>query len=272
MLPQYSAFELKDIWENAKEAVESARTLAPNSAETAVVHAILLENDRKWEEARMEIQKAIALDPNNSYAHFSYGMLMTILGDLEGAVSELKTALQLDPLSMVANRNLGHTYTIQHQYEKAVEQFEKTLAIDPDEAFTYLFLGGLYFVKKDNSKYVLNTNQFYRLTHLPNTEDIVNKSFPDGDFQSSYIQKYLSAIQSEIQRTNHPLLGLPLYQSMIYAVLGDEDNLFHMLFQLANSNNYQLYIYLRHPILDQFRSDPRFREVLKRVNLDQYYE
>ncbi|MFC1502310.1 hypothetical protein ACFL6A_02750, partial [bacterium] len=62
------------------------------------------------------------------------------------------------------------------------------------------------------------------------------------------------------------------FQSVTYALLGDENNLFFMLNKAADLYDFQLYIYLRHPILDPFRSDPRFREVLERVNLDRYYE
>ncbi len=272
VLPQYSAILLKDVWGNAKKAAERAMALAPHSSEASDIHANLLSNERKWEEARTEIQKAIALDSNNSDAHFSYGMLMIILGDFEGGVSELKTALHWDPLSMVTNRNLGQAYTFQHQYEKAIEQFEKTLAIDPDEAITYMLLGGVYFLTKDTEKSVFNLNQFYKLIHLSNAEAIVKKSFPDENFKWSYFPRYLLEIQSEVQRTNHPLLSRPLYQSMIYALLGDEDNLFHMLNKAVDLDDYQLYIYLQHPILDPFRSDLRFRDVLKRTNLDRYYE
>jgi len=269
-LPQYSGVLLDDVWDRAKYAASKALALDPYSSEVRIAYANILLNELKWEEARREIEHAIVLEPKNSYAHFTYGMLLIITNDIEDAISELKTALNLDPLSMVANRNLGLAYTFLHKYDEAIKQFQKTIGIAPDDPFIYLCLSGEYLIKKDVEKYFFNIQKYYKLLNLPNVDEILKKTFPDGDFQMSLISQYLSYVQREIQRTGHPTLSKPSGQSLLYATRGHADSLFIMLNKTIDMREYNLFVLLPHPIMDPFRSDPRFQEVLKRVHLDQY--
>ena len=81
------------------------------------------------------------------------------------------------------------------------------------------------------------------------TDEILKKSFPGGDFRPSFLQKYLSEIQREVTRTNHPILSKPNSRSTLYAVKGDTDSLFIMLHESADLREYQLFLMLQHPIL-----------------------
>ena len=270
-LPQYSGAILDDVWDNAKSAAVKAMALAPDLSEARIAYGNILENEWKWEEARREIEIAIEMDPNNSYAHFSHAMLLAILGDLNGAIAEHKAALRLDPFSMVANRNLGWVYTALHQYGNATKQFQKTLAIAPDDANTYLFQAGINLMEEDVEKFIKNVHRYYQLLNLPNTDEIFIKSFPGEEVRRNLLPNYFSLIQSEIQKTNHPILNKPMSRSISYAIQGNVDSLFIMLHRSIDFRDYMLAVVLRHPIMDPYRSDPRFREVLKRVHLESYY-
>ena len=272
LLPQYSGIFLDDVWDKVTCSVQKAMALDPYLSEVRMAHANLLLNEWKWEEARREIELAIDLDSNNSYAHFMYGMLLIVIGDMEGAVSKFETALNLDPLSMVANRSLGIAYTILNKHDAAIEQFEKTIAIAPDDPTAYLSLAGIYLEMGDAEKSLFNIQKYYNLINFIQLDEIAETTFPDGNFHMSLLPQVFSRIQHEIQRTRHPILSKPGYQFMNYALSGEADGFFTMLNKALDFREFISLTLLHHPITDPFRSDPRFREVLIRANLDQYYE
>jgi serine/threonine-protein kinase len=270
LLPQYSGIFLSDVWDKATYSARKALNLDPNLSEARMAYANILLNEWKWEEARKEIEYAIELDPQNSFAHFMHGMFLIIVGDMNEAISKLKTALNLDPLSIVANRTLGTAYTILLKSDEAIEQFEKTVVIAPDDFNSYLSLAGIYLENGNLEKSLFYIQKYYSLLNFINLDEIIETTFPDGNFQMHQLPQLFTHLQREIQRTRHPILSKPGSRFTYFALSGQADSLFTMMNKAIDSREFVIVTLLRYPILDPFRSDPRFQKVLERVHLDQY--
>lgn len=85
----------------ARELVEKGLELDPTSSEAHTARGDLAQYaDRDWVRAETEFRKAIEINPSDARAYFSYGMLLWRLQRFEEAVASFSTAIELDPLDL----------------------------------------------------------------------------------------------------------------------------------------------------------------------------
>lgn len=84
--------------DDAREAVQDARRLAPNSSEAWRIAALVEERSQEFFRATECYEQAIQLDPKSRISRYCYAQfLMTDMEDLEGALEQFEAALLLAP-------------------------------------------------------------------------------------------------------------------------------------------------------------------------------
>jgi TolB-like protein/Flp pilus assembly protein TadD len=265
VMPSFSFMSPKEAMPQAKAAAERALQIDPNLAEAhgALANALALF-DWNWAEAEREFKRAIELDPNVAEIHNRYGRAYLLpLGRFEEAAAELKLALELDPLSIPAGGNLAAVYLRERKYDLGLEQAKKTSALEPNHPTARDWLGwayiasGMYKEAISLGENILQTN--------PADQDalvIVGSSYAKTDRRDdakNVIRKLNDLAKSDyVSRYN---------LAIIYASLGDKDRTFAEL-EKAFDDHDRLCIEIKFDFfMDPVRSDPRFREILKRLNL-----
>ena len=115
--------EKKQLYEDAKVAVEKSLALDPNLAEGHFVRGDLLwthANRFPHEQAIQSFKRAIALDPNLEEAHHELGVVYMHIGLLDKADEEIKKALAIDPSDTLARFRLGSINVSRGNYEEAL--------------------------------------------------------------------------------------------------------------------------------------------------------
>ena len=267
VMPAYAFMSPKEAIPQAKAAAERALQIDPNLAEAhGALANILALYDWNWTEAEREFKRAIELDPNVAEIHNRYGRAYLIpLGRFDEATSEAKRALELEPMSLPIGGNLTAAYLRAGKKDLALEQAKKTSALDPNHPSARVWLGWAYIAggKHDEAislaEKILQTN--------PSDQDalvIVGAAYARtgrrGDAEN-VIRKLNDLAKSEY--VSH------YYLAIIYASLGDRDRTFAEL-EKAFDDHDRLCIETKFDFLmDPVRSDPRFKEILKRLNLPQ---
>jgi serine/threonine protein kinase/TolB-like protein len=253
---------------STKEARPKARAAALKALDLddslAEAHANLADTylyyDWEFAKSEREFQKAIALNPNYPTAHEWYSQYLCIMGRFDQSIAEAKRALELDPFSVAINKSLGDAYFYARKYDLAVDQYKKTLEIDPNSQFAHRVLFWAYERKGMYPEAVVESQTAERM--LGRTADAA----AEGDaFQKFGFQRFLKA---RVDRLLKDQANIPDYIfARYYAVLGQTNNAFISLEKSCAAREGEILFLKSDPIMEPLRSDPRFQDLLRRVNL-----
>jgi TolB-like protein/Tfp pilus assembly protein PilF/predicted Ser/Thr protein kinase len=253
----------KDAFPRAKEAALKALALDETLAEAhALLGLIEAQYDRDWSGAEKEFQRAIELNPSSADAHVFYGTGLRLVGRVEEAIAEYKRALQLDPLSLSTNRALGNTFYIARQYDQAIEQERKTLEMDANYVPALITLAEAYLGKSVYNEGIAELEK--ALTISPgNTQVLSSLGYAFAVVgRRAEAQRVLDRLNEVSKQEYVPAE----YRARIYAGLGEKDKAFEWLEKAYEEHTTGLAI-TASPMYDPVRSDPRFQDLLRRMNL-----
>lgn len=261
---EYGVYPPHEVLPKAKDAALTAIRLDPLLAEghTSLAN-IHLFYDWDWEAARREFEKAIDLNPNYATAHHWFANYFVVTGKLDKAREEIKKALNLDPNSLVINTDVGWIYQNSREYDKAIHQIQNTLKLEPDFIQAHLALGFTYCLQK---KYEEAIQSFEKAKEL-------SGGYPLAIAALSYCYALAGRNNQALELLNQlKEISLQryipaLYFALIYMGLGDNDSAFEWIDKALQERSGYLAYFAVDPKVDMLRSDPRFREVLKRIGL-----
>jgi TolB-like protein/Flp pilus assembly protein TadD len=239
----------------ARAAALKAVELDDNSAEA---HTALAGEQRCFEgdrsAAEREFRRAIALNPNFAAAHHGYARLLLGWRDQEG-IDQIQQALRLDPVSPNINGLSGDFLMELGQFEKALEQYRKTVELDPGQYNSLLRLGYAYVAVH---RYSEAEDEFRRAEQIS-----------PGSAVSLSALAYVYGLEGKKTRVERMLpqvktlaakAGRPSVVCQVYIGLDRQDEAARWL-----EKAYQQ----RDPYLEFLRTDPKVRDLERRVNVAQ---
>lgn len=87
---------------------------------------------------------AVRAAPDSAQSAVNLAVLLNSRGDRDEAIALLKQVVEKQPGNFPALRNLGNWLTLGHQYEKAASYYAQALEANPGDAVTHYNLGRLY--------------------------------------------------------------------------------------------------------------------------------
>jgi TolB-like protein/DNA-binding winged helix-turn-helix (wHTH) protein/Tfp pilus assembly protein PilF len=251
----------QEKFSKAKPLVTVALQMDDALAEAHTALAMsLFAYDWDWAAAENEFQRAIALNPNYAWAHQWYGQFQKAMGRPDWA-AEVKRAHELDPLSLIIAG--GGWYLHSGQYELAIANMRKKLELDPNFAFGHLWIGNVYVLK----------------AMYPEAIEEIKKGVSLSDQEPEYLSDlgYVYAISGrrvEATKTLKQLMQLskrryvsPYDIARVYVGLGEKDVAFDWLQKALADRTYALLFLRIDERMEALRPDPRFQDLLRRINL-----
>jgi tetratricopeptide (TPR) repeat protein len=219
--------------------------------------------DWDWPVAEREFKRAIELNPNDANAHYFFAIsYLTPMGLHEESIREFKRALELDPMSPIINTNLGWTYYFARQYDQAIQQEKRTLEIAPDFLEPYRRLAIAYEMKGMYPQAIEQYPKFPAADKSsPRELAALESAFAKRGAQG-YWQK---RIQMDNERSQKGFVS-PGEFAFAYAMLGEKDKAFQWLEKAFEQRDDSLQYLKVEPEFDNLRSDPRFQDLLRRMN------
>jgi tetratricopeptide (TPR) repeat protein len=250
----------KESEPKAKAAALKALALDETLAETHyVLGKIVFWYDWDWATAEREWKRANELDPTYPA---SYPLYLAAIGRLEEAVKTQGALQQRLPLDLNVNLDLASILLSAGKYDQSIEHIRKALELDPNFWWSYQTLGLAYERKKQYPEAIaalekarlvdVNTSS---LGYLGNVYAAAGKK--------AEAQKVLAELQ-ELSKTRYVS---PYYVACLYAGLNDKDQAFEWLERAYQERSYNMPLLKFETVLDNLRSDLRFKLMLKRVNL-----
>jgi serine/threonine protein kinase/tetratricopeptide (TPR) repeat protein len=264
MLGYYGFLPSREAFPKAKAAALRALALDEGLPQAHVALALTrLFHDWDWPGGEKESRRALELNPDEPWAHSAYGVYLLAKGRAEEAVAEARRAVELEPLAPSTNLVLGSWLFYAHQYDQALEQLRKTIELDPNIVRPRELLGLVYAHKGMYAEARAECEEIRPLPH--------------GNLFSRAVLGYVYALAGRrdealnILEQLKPLLEvnpLLLFRvASLCAALNERDQAFEML-DKACDEHLGLMMFLKvYPVFDNLRSDPRFQDLLRRMNL-----
>jgi TolB-like protein/DNA-binding winged helix-turn-helix (wHTH) protein/Tfp pilus assembly protein PilF len=253
----------KEGYSKAKAAALRGVALDESSAEAHVSLAATLFNyDHNPEAALKELQTAINLNPNYATAHHWYAFELSEMGRSDEAIREITIARKLDPLSIRINANVALVLYQARRYDQALMEAEKALELEPNDSATHGRLGDIYIQKGMTKEAIAEFKEEMRLVDSSNSRaGLVRAYAADGNRVDAL--RFLR----ELKRQSAREYVSPYLFARAYTAVGENDEALTWLqkgFEDFAGGMDRMKV---EPDLDPLRSDPRFQDLLRRMNL-----
>jgi len=266
-MPAYPYLPPNEAFPKAKAAAQRALEIDPtlSEAHTFLAYSLAI-HDWNWAEAEREFKRAIELEPNNAAAHFRYGQIyLGSVGRIEEATAEIKRGLDAEPLDINMGVSLAWAYVAAQRNQQALEQARKTYELEPTHPLGRWMLSQAYLVNEKYAEAIALDEQWLQ-------SDPTNQ-FALRDVGIAYAKAGQRDKAEQIinrMRDFGKTQYLPTCRiAAIYLALDQKDKAFEELKKAFDARDWELFRVNADWYWNTVRDDPRFKELLKRLNLPQ---
>jgi tetratricopeptide (TPR) repeat protein len=240
-------------------ALKIDSNLAGAHAEQAMVY---FYSDWDWEKAEDKWQQAISLNSSYAYAHHFYAWFLAAMGRTEEAHASIRRSLELDPLQILAYATASDVFYFARQYDQAITQVQEVFDLNPNLTFAVARVG-LNYLQKGMFKEAIPELERAALAD----PDMMELRWNLGHAyavagQTAEARKILGDLHGLAKTRRVDAYGFAL----IHTGLEEYDEALEWLERAYQDRNPWLPFMQVEPRLDPLRSDPRFQDLLRRMN------
>jgi TolB-like protein/Tfp pilus assembly protein PilF len=261
-----STFGFMPPTEGIPKAREFARKALSLDDSLAEPHATLgymsLTYDYDFAESEREFRRAIELNPNYATAHQWFGEMLLNATRFDEASAEYRRALEIEPLSLPINWDYGRFLYMSRMFDESMVQHKKTIELDPGFARAHRTLAELYRVKGDYANAVEERAKFFDLIGQTQNAALIRATFAKDGWLG--FLRLVTAEKSPLRDSQNNWVVAKAYLD-----LGEKDKAFAELNKAYEAHLASLCWLKVEPQLDPLRNDPRYQELLRKMNFPQ---
>ncbi len=214
-------------WEGGEQAFLKSLELSPNFSECRALFSHLLMCLSRWDESKVQMMQALKNDPNNPFIKVLHLVLLLNSEEYDSVIVKAIPEQKTMPTNPLVNLVLLVSYTQTEQYDLAIEQVKLKVELEADTSL---------------SAYI---------------EDL-------------YKEKGFKEAMNETAKTLESLDGVYVsattYQ-MFYAMAGNKDKFLDWIEMGYIRRDPDMPYIAIIPVFKPYRNEPRFIEIVKRMNL-----
>jgi serine/threonine-protein kinase len=245
----------------ANLAADKALAIDPSDSDSHMVLGVMSGIfDYDWNRARTHHLKSIEGDNVSPRARFVYGVHYLVpKGQAGEAIEQSRIALQTDPVSMLFQHGMIWCLYAAGRHGAAIAAAHRALEIDPNSHLIWLALGFAQLAADLPAEAVSSFGRMRELAPwIPLGRGCTAAAFwKAGDYSSA------RDIAQEFGSTDVSGFGEAIY----YAANGEADLMFAALERAYRRRDMNLPSLRSMPFFDRYHDDPRFRDLLRRMNL-----
>jgi TolB-like protein/tetratricopeptide (TPR) repeat protein len=249
----------------AKAAAETAVRLDPESAEAHAALGLVRESYYDLDAAEREYERALEINPSDGNARHWRSLLLMARGRHSDALDEIDRAGSVDPLSLVIPASRIQAFYFNREYDRAIEESRKTLEVEPNALLVHYNLGQSLLQKGQTQDAMAEFQVMRKISgDSPFCWMALGHAYAMAGNRYAAM-KALASLQSTASSGHY----VPaVYSAGIYAGLGDRDQTMKWLEKAYQEQTDYLINLKVDPMADPLRSDPRFKDLLRRIGLD----
>jgi serine/threonine-protein kinase len=259
ILGDWNFFPSKEVYPKAKKAAEEALELDDLLGEAHISLAdYKAEYEWDWEGAEKEFKRGLELNPDYPSGHQWYSEYLLKMSRFIEALEEANRAIELDPLAPIILAQKAYTIFFTHGRDGALEQLQKTLDIEPHFR-PALFYRAMFNFDAGSYKEAFKD---YEIINFDLGRGLVYA-------KTGKMTEAKQILETMIERAHQEYIPKTAI-AILYFETGDKDTGFIWLEKAFEERERNLtFIKIQPGFDDDVRSDPRFKAILKKMNLDE---
>jgi TolB-like protein/DNA-binding winged helix-turn-helix (wHTH) protein len=257
----YGAIPPADGWRLSEEASRKALSLDDSLAEAHCALATkMMLYDWNWAGAEREMLRGLDSDPHYAELHHMYSLLLAYTGRFDQSIAEAHRAEELDPLGQgtVVQRAL----LFGRRYDLFLQEVDKVFADDP--ARIHKERARVAKARKQFAREVAETNEELRLEGCIVCAERLARAYATAGYRG-----WLQARLLDLKKRSKQEQVSPFDFAEIYAAMGNADLAIKYLEAAYREHTFELVRLQVNPAYDSLHSDPRYRDLVRRIGLPQ---
>jgi serine/threonine-protein kinase len=264
LLANWGSQSSQEVIPKTRESVSRALSLDNSIAEAhSVLGYIKGSHDWNWIEAEKEHRLAFQLNPNDSHVSIFFMACLGPQGKFEAAIEKARHAQAIDPVSPFVSVCVPWSLYIARLYDQAIEESRKGLVLHPNFYLIHWVLGLCYEQKGLLSEAIV---EFEKAKALSSDNPLILGELGRNYALAGRTKDAHAMIKNLIEQSKRRYVS-PLNAAVIFIGLRETDSAFEWLEKAFAEGGEQLYWMNVNPRFDAIRSDPRFGDLLHRMNL-----
>jgi TolB-like protein/tetratricopeptide (TPR) repeat protein len=247
-----------DAFAQARAAALRALELDETVADAhAVLGELILYGERTWDwpAAERAFQRAIELNPELPRAHAHYAWYLALFDHWDESIASMRRAEEVDPLTPLWPAWRSFLANAAGRFDDGILAAQKSLELNPNFPVGYGVLGMAYTGK---AMYKEAIAAFQKVVSLrPGPEVGLGVAYARAGQPGN-----ARTVAADLERDNNPMGA-----AVVYGVLGDRDLAFRLLEAAYEERDSNIPWMQSDPNLRTLNDDPRFGDLLRRMNL-----
>jgi pentatricopeptide repeat protein len=245
-------------------AARKALELDPELAEARVLLADIYQQQWHWSDAQAEYKRALDLKPNDAAAHVGFAHWLLCQGRTQEALAWTERGRELDPIE-VSGTAIGETLFFSHRYDEAIRELRSALAVEGDSASALWYLGFSLIAKGQPEDAIPALEKAVSITNRSSgVIGVLIRAYAQAGRRKDAL-RLLDELKQRRQKGYVPAGAF----ANAYLGMEDREQAFAWLEHAYQEQSNILQFLKVHPFFDPLRDDPRFKDLLHRVGLDQ---
>ena len=257
----------REAMPKAKAAALKALQLDENLSEAhSALGSVHYLYDWDWRATEEEAKRAMELNPNNASAYDVMANYLSATGRLEDSVAQIERAFAMNPRSVPIMMDRMVVTFMARRYEQAIADGQQAIASAPDAGTLHAWLSVPYALAGHDKEAMAEAETGYRLDNNPLHESILAAAYAKGG-RKAEAEKVLADLKQKLKKR----YSCSYEVGVAYVFLGRRDTAFQFLEKAYQDRSDCMPNLGVDPRLDEIRSDPRYRDLLGRVDLAGYF-
>jgi serine/threonine-protein kinase len=255
-------------WETMPKAKAAALQAIKIDEALAEGHAALgfiaFFYDWDWAAAEKNYLRGLELDHHSADLRQSRAHLLSNIGQHERALEEIKLSRELEPLNLRTNALEVQFLLHAGQIDEALDRLHKTIDLDPNFWLVHLFAASAYIEKGMYAEAVQEGREANRISPSQNWSIAFSGYALAKAGKLEEAQDVLDELL-ELSKTRY----VPAYHlALLYNGIGDKDKALDYLEKGFGEKDVRLVFLKVEPKWNNLRSEPRFINLMKRMNFE----
>ena len=250
------------VLEHAGTLIERGLDMEPNSAEGWLTRAYMrvLEDPWKMAGALEAFERSLALDEGSAEAWHQYGQALMALGRFNDADAAYARALDIDPRRSMTLVPLAATALYTGRLDEALAWADSAVAVDPANSYGRAARARVHLAASDierarrDAELAAGVDHGHAVPVLSTLSIVLARDGAIDDARAAFDDALAIAGPGTLSIMHAP------YLAGVATALGDFDHAIALL-RRTEQRGAWFWFYLQTPLLDDLRSDLRFRQL-----------
>jgi tetratricopeptide (TPR) repeat protein len=246
----------------AKAAAAKALELDDTLAEVHYALAFVGWIEWDWDGTWTAFRRAIELKPNYASARAYYSGFLHIMRRPEEAMAQIESALNLDPFNPLFQALYSMDLMYARRYDEAIELLRNTLKTAPNDLVSLSSLRSAYHMKHMYEEAMEIWKASYAAKNDREAEDALARGYAEAGYSGA-----LSRVAETLIARSRTTYVTSWQIGTLYTRAGKNEKALEWLEKAYEEHDSNMPYLSVDPIFDGLRSDQRFQDLLRKMDL-----